>query len=92
MDIEKEIKYYKEQNIAYENYAATLANIDYEHLKVQTENIENIAANLESAEDENALNEALLGIYMFFGWSTPWGEGTLEEAIKASRKIVHSIN
>ena len=88
----EDIKYYKEQNIAYENYAATLANIDYEHLKVQTENIENIAANLESAEDENALNEALLGIYMFFGWSTPWGEGTLEEAIKASRKIVHSIN
>lgn len=88
----EDIQYYKEQTVAYEKYAAELANIDYEHLKTQTENIENIAIKLESAEDEETLNEALLDIYIFFGWNSPWGEGTLEEAIKAKRKIVHSIN
>ena len=88
----EDIKYFKEQTIAYEKYASELASIDYEHLKMQTENLELIAEKLENAENEDTLNEALLDIYMSFGWNTPWGEGSLEEAIKVKRKIVHSLN
>ncbi len=88
----EDIQYYKDQTVAYEKYAAELADIDYEHLKEQTDNIEVIADKLESAEDEDALNDALVEIYMLFGWNTPWGEGSLEEAIKARRKIVHTLN
>lgn len=88
----EDIKYFKEQTIAYEKYASELASIDYEHLKMQTENLELIAEKLENAENEDTLNEVLLDIYMSFGWNTPWGEGSLEEAIKVKRKIVHSLN
>ena len=85
-------KYFKEQTIAYEEYAARLAKLDVEELRKHTTAIEDISTKLETAKDEESLHQIFIEIYEKYGWMNPWGEGSLDSAFYERRRLIHKAN
>jgi len=72
--IETEVSYYRQQAEYFERYAAELMEIDLEVFQRETALYCSAAAKLESAKNENDLNNILKNTFETLNISLPWGE------------------
>lgn len=68
------LRYFEEQSVAYDRYAAELAKIDMALLQSETKRVQSIADALDGAKDAYELYDVLLAIYDRYGLRKPWGD------------------
>jgi hypothetical protein len=86
--VERQIQFYKEQAVYFEEYAAKLENINIDKFKHELQIYRSIADKIESAATPNELNFVLRKTYQELNLKLPW-EGDFKSFITdKSKKMV----
>ena len=85
------IEGYRQQARLFSDYCAKLHALNTERFSAETTNARNIALQLGNIHSDEELNKILHKVVSQMGIKNPWGEGSLDDAIRNKKKLVFSI-